>query len=218
MTAREIWNLISALPSGGVLTDEQRANEKYIYALMHQFRGALARLRFKETRNIHPAYFQKFYLQYDKDIQESSCFVRFNCPAPVSISKDSDGFFYIGTVPEGKIPSIAWSRIKTRPALSNYNNHSIMKRILNKNTSALWDNDLQHWEIYGNPDIREAMVEGLFANPFDVPTYNKEMDDYPIAADDVPLFMDMIFKGNTSIVFQRNPDLKSNSNDLQQSK
>jgi hypothetical protein len=214
MTAREIWNLISAMPANGILTEEQRMSQKYVYALMANYRGALVRLRYKETGTIHPAYYQKYYFDYSKDLQESNCYVRFFCPPPLSISKDVDGFFYVGTIPEGSIPSIAWSRIKTRPALSNYNAHQTMKKILEKNTSALWENQNQMWEVYGNLDIREGMVEGVFANPFDIPGYNKEIDNFPVVQDDLALLTDLIYKGNTSIVFSRNPDLLSTSNDL----
>ena len=215
MKAAELLDRVISLPNAGIFTDEQRMNEKYIYSIINSYRASVCRLRFKETGNIDGDYLQKYYLEYNKKIQESNRFVKFLCAGAISVSGEEDGFVYIGTVPEGNTSSIAWQRINTRPALSTYTKHGVMNILLKRNVSVLWDQHSGSMEVYGNMDIRNGLVEAVFHDPFEIPTWNKEVDDYPMPIDDITLMESMILKENTSIIKNQKPDLISNSNDVE---
>lgn len=214
MTLTQITERISRIAQGGIITDETRFDTKFVRSIVNTYRGAVARIRYREAGNVHPLYYQKFYFEYSKDLQDSDCYVKFNCPAPISLSKETDGFRYIGTVPEDGTPSIAWQRIQNRPNLSLYNKHKVTKIILNRNVSALWDASHSAFEIYGNLSIIEGMTEAVFANPLEIPTYNVNIDNYPIPEDDISFMEQLIQNEKTNIIINTQPDLLSNSNDL----
>ena len=214
MTIDEITERVIRLPSGGIITDETRFDKPFVKSLINTVRGEVARKRFKETNAIHPTYYQRFFLEVDPEIQDNACFVRFSCPAPISLSGGGDGFRYIGTDPSISGESIAWSRIKTRGGLGNFNAHKVMKAAMLKTTSALWDASTNTFEVYGNKLIENGLVEAVFGDPLSIPLFNEEFDDYPMPADDISYMEQIIFKTNTAIIVNANPDYQPDSGDI----
>ena len=186
------------MPEGALFNDATRFDSQYVYSIINSYRAALIAERYRKEHTINPVCYQKFYPEFEKDLQIPEN-VRFRCPNTINILNE-DGFRFLGTVD----CSIAFRRIKNRSELSTVNKHSIMK--LRRVPVVLYDGNTELLEVYGNKDLKEMLVELIAAEPHAVPTFNFETDQYPLSEDDVPLLEDMIFKANIIASLRTPPD------------
>lgn len=210
MTANEILDRLVRLPEGAILTDENRFDMGYMRTLLNTYRGRVIRELYVGSRymaankRINNVCYQSFYPEYSNFLQDDDCYNKFIVPPVITIEQHSDGFRYVGT-PDN---SVAFKRIKDRADLSVLNNLSKFAPKDSTYISYLYDG--YYMEIYGQ-DVREYKIEAIFQNPFDIPTYNPDVDHYPLADDDIPFMEQLIFRENTAIEVSRPPDTLSDS-------
>ena len=81
---------------------------------------------------------------------------------------------------------------------------------------AFYDNAMACWWVYRNKGANNFAVRQICADPYKVPEYNIDKDDYPFPTDQDDFMMDIIIKRYFRTI-QAPIDAKSNSrNDLQQ--
>lgn len=212
MTLDQIVQRVISLPQGAVLTDETRFGFPYVITLINTARAQVIQGIYFKNKRIHPACYQTYYADYDADLQEDDpCVVKFKCPASINLDSNSDGFRYVGQV-DGKK---GFRRVTTRAFLSTYNQHPLMQVQGGNFTAAMWSAPDSIWEVY-NSDLKYLRIEGIFANPLDIPTYNKDVDDYPVSVEMLPQIEDFIFKTVTAIEAGTQPDYVSNGVDTTQ--
>ena len=213
MLEKEIVERISRLPFAGVISDENRLDGQYIVSLMESARAQIAKEVYqKNNKRLNPVFYQKYYPTYSEQLQEAKTYVKFSCPEVLTLDSNSDGLRYIGTTD----CSVAFRRIWSRSMLSTINKHQVMSVKGNRYTAALYDGSAQMMEIYGNAEIEEIMIEALFANPHDIPTWNADYDPYPFPDDLLPLMDDYIFRSITSIAASAQPETRNQYNQTTQ--
>lgn len=195
MTEKAIIERLQRLPFGGVISDENRLDIPYIRIVLNTFRNQIIRDFYKQNKRINPQCYQKYWPEFSADLQDVPKVVKFTCPEVISMDSNSDGFRYIGTID----CSIEFRRIRTRSMLSTINKHQLMSTNNGTYTGVLYDGSANVLEVYGNPEIEELLIEGLFSNPHDIPTFNPEKDQYPLNDDLIPFLEEMIFKAQTSV-------------------
>lgn len=201
MLQDEIIERLSRLPSGGVINDQNRLDRGYLRSVLITFRNKLIVILYNGDRNtkaskrINPQCIQKYWPVYEKDLQEGNTFVLFRCPEFISLSENSDGLRYGGTI-DG---SCSFRRIASRSQLSNFNQNKITNVNNGRFTSFLYDGSQQMLEVYGNTEIKEMLIEGVFADPADVPTWNALSDPFPLADNDITLLEAMIYAEQTKV-------------------
>lgn len=210
MKIAEIRDRIAGITTGGIITDEQRFEPLFLNSIINAVRGEIVRIKFQQSKYIHPNYYQKYYPEYSADLQtDDKCTVKFLCPRPISLDDFTDGHRYIGTIDGVK----NFRRIRSRGQLSNYNKHRVMNVNNNRATSVLYDANEGVIEVYGNLELREMLVESVFGNPFEIPLYNTLKDNYPMPDNDVPM-LEGLLRNPTESMVQKVIDLLPNSNDL----
>ena len=194
-TLKEITEMISRLPSGGVISDRNRYDQGYLNMTLGVFRARLLKIIYLKNNRINPVCYQKHWPQYEADLQDDKCCVKFRHPEVISLDNGSDGFRYAGSL------SFAnnYARIKSRGWLSTINDNAVMAANNNRRPTILYDGGLQILEVRGMPLLKELLTESLLADPLSIPTYNQDLDQYPINVDLLPDLMNMIFSEETAI-------------------
>jgi hypothetical protein len=215
LTLRERVEKLERLPAGGIITDESRYDFEYMVSLLNAARQVALSFQWKLTKRIPYICYQKHYPRYESDMQQDiQCFVRFCVPDAINlwgqgVGENTDGFVYVGDV-SGKR---GYAKITDRGQLSTLNQHRFMKNN-GRYMAFMFDAPVGAMEIYGNPDLRKLLINGLFSDPRDCNTYNVDFDPYPIDDQLGDMCEKAIFGANTSIIASTTPDYISNSTDI----
>jgi len=195
MKLKEITEMCSRLPDGGIVNDRTRYDQGYLEMTVNVFSRRLLKMLYLKNRRINPVCYQKHWPIYEKDLQDDRCVTKFRHPEVVSLDDQSDGLRYAGTVDFAN----NYARIKSRGALSTMNKNRIMAADNSRRPTVLYDGNMQIIEVRGTEMLREIMTESILADPMSIPTFNKELDEYPFPNDLVPDLLQMIFSEETSI-------------------
>ncbi len=189
----EITELVSRIPDGGVVNSNDRWDMGYLEKLVHTYRARLLKAIYLSNKRINPVCYQKHWPEYEELLQDDDgCTVKFRHPEVISLDDRSDGFRYIG----GTDCASNFARIHSRAWVSTFNDSRITNVNNRRRTSVLYDGSAQVLEIYGNPEVDSILTESLLATPTDIPTYNKDQDQYPLSEDLITDMISMIFNDN----------------------
>lgn len=215
LTLRQRVEKLERLPSGGIITDENRYDYQYMVSILNTARAVALSMIWRTTKRINPICYQKHYPKYEQQLQlDPACYVRFSVPQVISLQgssygDNSDGFLYVGDT-SGRT---GYRKIKDRGELSTINQHRFMKAN-GRYMGYLYDGSLSLVEIWGNPELETILVNGLFMNPLDCNTYNADFDNYPLDDATADMVEKAIFQANTSIISSTTPDYISNGTDI----
>lgn len=206
MTLAELRSQVVRLPGSGILTDETRFDFPDIDAEIHFGRAAVIRAFYSKTKRISGEWIQTYIGTYDKNIQESADYVIFDVPRGIPLDVMRDGYLYIGDI----AGDIAYRRVNNLAEFATYNQHRITK-VNNSRPKVLYQEG--RMKIYGNAMIKELRIDGIIANPTEVPTYNQDVDNYPISEDLIQPIRDYLWQKSLGIEIQKKPDTISDSHE-----
>lgn len=186
-TLKKIADDIVMSAQGGIFAEQSKFQIPFIYDLIHQYRQVVMRIAYSKTGRINPLWLNQYIPEYSEDIQESKLFVKFECPAPVILDDQTDGFLYIGTLDK----NINFKKAQSRAELAMYNQHRATK----SGIKTIWSDG--YIEVWGNPLEKEIRIDGVFANPTLLPEYNIDFSEYPLGGDDIMAMKKLIFVEQT---------------------
>lgn len=195
MKLREIVESVQRLPDGAIVSDRTRYDDGYIESTVGIFRARLLRILYLKNRRINPVCYQKHWPEFEQDLQDDNCIVKFRHPEVISLDNLSDGFRYIGALDFAG----AYARIHSRGWLSTFNDNKVTTTAGNRRPTVLYDGSQQILEVRGLPELQEILTESLLADPLSIPTFNRDNDPYPLSEDMMPDLMNMIYSEQTSI-------------------
>lgn len=208
MTLSELRSQVVRLISGGVLTDDTRYDFSDIDAQIHYARANVIANFYAKTKRVSGEWLQTFEATYNKDIQDSNEFVRFAVPRGIPLDVMRDGFLYVGDT----TGNTSYRRVNSRAELANFNLHRIT-RINGERAKFIYsEGEIQ---VYGNAMIKELRIDGIFANPTEILTYNIDIDNYPISEDLISALKDFLLKTALSVEASKLPDTISDSKETQ---
>lgn len=200
MTLPQIADQIIKEVQGGVRTIESKFSYEYIYSLIHTYRANVIRQQYSKAKRIHPLWTQQYLPEFSKDLQDDICMVKFQVPPSIIMNEQVNGYLYIGEV-NG---SCAYNQLNSRAELSTYNQHRVTKEAVR----IIYSDGIL--EVYGNTEIKQLRIDAVFANPTDVPTYNIELDQYPIDNESLNQAKELIVKTELGREAQGPADFKQN--------
>lgn len=206
MTLPQVRESVIRTISAALKTDEDRYESDYIDDLVHQHRAEAIWMMWKQDKRINSNWTQQFIAEYSRDLQEDDCFVRFACPPLVALGKKADGAVYVGSI-KGRV---TYRKVTSRAELANNDLHRFVK-VNSRTLKALYSDG--YWEIHGDPLIKEVRIDGIFANPTDIPTFNAEIDQYPIDDNTLVLMKKLIILSEMGPMAEETPDRISDSTD-----
>jgi hypothetical protein len=176
--------------SGGLYIDDRNIYNEQIEQKVHEARAMWCAQNYKLNRSIHETWIQRFYLELDPDAQDNECLTRFNMPSVIWLDDKTDGLRYFGSDNYAD----NFTRIWNRAMLSSMMKHPAT-RIGRRNYVLLQGENSECYTVAG---INPPIVEGVFSDPTDVPSFNKNKHMYPID----PMGIDYIEKYLVSTVLK----------------
>jgi len=189
---------------GAIFTEQSKFQIPYIYDLIRQYREVIFRTTYERTGRVNPLWTQQFFPEFSEDLQESKLYVKFEVPNPVILDDQTDGFLYIGTLDK----SCNFRKNQNRAELSMYQNHRATKVSTKGKIKTIWSEGFL--EVWGNPLQKEIRIDGIFANPTSLPTYNIDISEYPISGDDLVQLKQLIYNSQTEPMAKTPTDYKNN--------
>ena len=213
LTQRQRVEKVQRLVGAAIITDESRYDYPYMVSLYNTGRAIALAMIWKASKRLNPICYQKHYPRFEQDLQTDDCIVRFRVPQIISLQGASygdstDGDMYVGDV-SGRT---SYRKIRDRGELSTINGHRFMKAN-GRYMGYMHDGAMGLVEIFGNPDLEQLFVNGIFMNPEECNTYNVDKDNYPIDDFAADLVEKAIFQSVTSIVASGKPDYIDNGTD-----
>lgn len=190
---------------GGQISADARYDYQYIDSIINSGRAVLVRELYKEMGIVPPVYYQRYEPEYIPDAQESKEYALYSMPDLIAIDATSDGGGFFGTV----TCDVPFTQVNNRNTLADYKRH----RILKPGRRALVLVTKGRAEVYYKNLIKEFLIEGIFADPTSVPTFNVENDPYPIDAAAMSRLDDYILRIHLDRTQQAVTDRVANSRD-----
>lgn len=176
MTLREVRDEIRAMPESGFLNADNRFSSGFMDELIHEKRAAAIANLWMRERHIPKQWLQTYYPQYSKEYQDGNlCYVKYKVPPLVTISNMQQGISFIGS--DGV--SLQFKLFDNRSAFMTARQHRIWNPASGRYVAVLMNED--GIEVYSKFNITQGMrMEIIAMNPTDVPTYNQDIDPYPV--------------------------------------
>lgn len=171
-TLKQIVESAISTVSGGLFVDDRNIYSEQIEQKVHEARAMWCSQQYKVNRQIHESWIQRFYLKIDEDAQDNHCVTKFKMPVVIWFDDKSDGLRYFGS----KDYADNFTRIWNRSMLATMKKHPVMNTGRRNYVLLQGENS----ECYTVTNIGNLIVEGVFADPTEVPTFNKSKDVYPV--------------------------------------
>lgn len=209
MTVRQIIEWMGSIPNGGYLTNESRLDSGFMTELINSGRVAVLNQRWRADRDIPRSYYLEVTPTYNKLAQEDACCVTYyDLPAMVALDGLSTGMGYVGTI-DG-MPC----QFREVGSLAEFASMQLVKtmKVDGRNTYVLPDGQ-GGIRVYSSTAVKSFMMEIIPANPIDVPTFNIDIDRYPMAIDDLSLVANYLTSGGLSLAYRTPIDKVADGND-----
>lgn len=210
MLQKQIVSLVISRIGGGVETDESPSVYSKIAGVIDIAREVIIGEASKKSfRKFSQDWFQTYEPVFDPSLQESSEFTIFPFPAVTNIDSIFDGNFFIGS----RQCSEQFRRIKSRGEYYGMKKHKTKANSLRRYVYYLFNQ--QTIEVYSPTATRieKIRAESIFSRPEDIPTFNVELDNYPMDDGNIPMLLDFIKKNYTWDVLMTPMDTRSDSKD-----
>ncbi len=173
MTLPKMLDTMERLGDSGVFSKNSRYDVAFQEDAIHKARASVLPDAYKSLKRINPLWTQQFVANYEPDLQDDACLVRFRVPPVLTLDIYLDGFLYVGTIDR----NCQYRKMTNRADFANSNGNRYTK-LRNDQVKFLYSDGFI--ECYGNTELRDLRVDGIFLNPTQVPTYNKQLDEYPL--------------------------------------
>ena len=205
MTAPQIIDLYQSIEEGGLAININRFDDAFVLALLDEGRSLWLIDMYKTSPRLPAIAYQKFYPEFSLPLQTGDvCVKKFLMPDIIRLDEHSDGIRYAGEDDYDNDNTNNFSRIQSRAWKSTYKNHPVMNPA--RFFSFLYDGANKTLEFSGKASMVEApLMECLFKHPTEIPTFNYDLDDYPLSLDGIYAVKKMITMSDTRLAEMTSP-------------
>jgi hypothetical protein len=208
MKLLEAIDRLLAISAGGVSEAETTPDRGYLQSKIDSLREFAIINEFQRLGIDNPSNYQPFYAEYDKDLQDdSNCeYTLFRVPPVIQFSAHRNGFM--------NAMSDRGLSIIIHPTEEVFQAHIMhpVSRIINR-VHAVYVPSTGIMKVYSK-GIKSFKVNGIFKTPTEVPTWNQEIDDYPISNSAFEILEEAYRSGVLPIILRTLPN-KPTSQDVQ---
>ena len=206
MIKSEILDRMLSYKGGGAVTDEAVPNKQYYESVLESMRETAIREEFRRDGVVSLANYQSHYLVFDGDVNEEDCeFYDFYVPQVIRVNDMKGSFGYVGSE-DGRN---AWQFYPSMERYSNLSTHTLLAPKLRKNIVAYFDKSESVIKV--TQPVKRGLVTAIFRRPEDVPTFNVDIDDYPMSGKAIEIMMEMVSSGTIQYFIRTPQDKVSNS-------
>lgn len=197
--------------SGGVFTNENKADVDYIMFILDQFRALAIESFYNDPRKrlteLHNSLLQRYTVskvdaeQISEPTDNCIKVIRFKMPQVLMVNNVVNGIGYIGS-PNGRN---GFRVLRNRGELTGVYEHNFLSPEKGNRIYALIDVD-DYVEIHGNDGQDNLLINACFSSPTLVPNFDIENDRYPINNAIVGKMKDYINKITLNQIYQTPED------------
>lgn len=193
--------------SNGYQTDESSLKSDRIYSLIQSGRSVVIPELFKTNKKVHPAWVQIYYPVYDERLQESKEFTVYPAPQNILLDSVQNSVRYVGSS-----KCFEQFRVVYSPGeMANLLQNQVTSPRNGRNVFALyWDSIWKVWNR-NHTRIRDIQIDAIYANPFDIPNWNSDLDEYPLDEKGIEMVEEYVYAKYLVPSMQSPPDTISNS-------
>lgn len=212
MTAREVYEWMGSLPSGGYLTIESRLSFDFMMQTFNKGRSVVLMDRWLKDRSIPREYYQTITPTYNRLVQEDNCYVSYyGLPDFVALDGLATGIGYVGTV--NGIPC-TFREVGTRAEFAAMQKDRVMK--IGRGKVYILPDGHGGLEVYADDVIKSFRMDVIASNPLKVAGFNMDSDTYPVAEDDYGKIATYLTTGSLSLPYKTPYDLVNTGKDNSQ--
>lgn len=205
-TLPKIADSLKRQAQGGTSTEESKFTLPYLYQVIHEAKSTVLRTDFIKTKRIQAVWALPFYPDYDSLIQDDPCVVKIVLPStPIELDSKNDGLLYVGE----RNGLCAFRKVNSQSELANINSHfrgkqkditlgGVIRYVLIENVLT----------FYGDPNLKNILINYIPQNPQLLPTYNLEQDFYPIDDSNLASLKAIVLQTVTGFEAKTPQDLK----------
>lgn len=187
-----------------VSTDSTKFPVQYVIDLCDQYRAQAIKLIYSKTKRIHPSWVQKYVPDFNADLQDDPCCVKFWIPAPIGIADFQSGVVYTGTK-DGKKN---FRRLLSQAEYATYMGHRNVDKTTERVLIEGIEGDLMLLKVYGNTLLKEMRADGIWSSPSKLSTFNYETDLYNLCDEGILLMKNLLLQGQLAVQAREPADLK----------
>jgi len=191
MLIEELESLCIGRISSGYQTDESNIKTDRIFKLIIMGRAIVIAELFKSYKKVHPDWMQEFFPYYDERKQESPLYSVFDGIQNIVLDTIQNSIQYVGNAECHERFRVVYSS----GAFSNLKDNPITDPRRSKHIYALYEN--LTWTVFNRNQhtrIKKFKINGVWNDPFEVPTWNPEMHNFPIDSKGAAMIVDYVFK------------------------
>lgn len=173
--------------SGGVRTTESVFSPEAIVDSLWECRATQLEAVYKKSSRINPTWTQQFNPDFNQELQDEKNIIKFEVPPVIQLDEFSLGFMYIGST-----DCLNQYRLfRSRAEYATYKKHRVQKE--SKVPVVIYSDGILevHNTLLDKIDLR---IDGVFQRPTDLPTYNYELSEMPIDAENIAFVRQMIIQ------------------------
>lgn len=206
MTKDEILDRMLSYKGGGAVTDEAIPNKQYYESVLESLRETAIREEYRRDGIVSSVNYQSHYLVFEGDINDESCeFYDFYVPQVIRVDDKIGSFGYVGAE-TGRNP---WQFYESIERYSNLSAHTMLAPKLRRSVVSYYDKNESVIRVM--QPVKSGMVTAMFKRPEDVPTFNVEIDDYPMSGKAIEIMMEIVSSGAIQYFVRTPQDKVSNS-------
>lgn len=173
--------ILALISAGAIPFKDTRVDVSYLDSLLNGGRVKAIQLRVASGHPIHPEWLLPYEPSFSPDYQNGVCYTEFPMIPTIAIGSYMDGVSFVGTGLK------AYHQVNSRATLSSRNDDRIMKPGAREGeVDVLFEGG--KIKCYSKTNIQDIQLMLIPADPFDCPTWNPDVDQYPITED---LMMDI---------------------------
>lgn len=191
MLLDELVSLCKGRISSGYETDEGSIDNDRVIELIGIGRPVIIPELLKTYKKVHPDWMQEFFPVYDARKQESTLYTVFDGIPNIVLHTIQTAIQYVGN-------DECFEQFRVCYSSGEYANlcaNPLTDPRTNKNVYALYENMI--WKVFNRKKhtrITKFKVNGVWSNPFDVPTWNPDMHNYPIDPKGADLIKNYVYQ------------------------
>ena len=173
--------------SGGIRTTETVFSPEAIIDSLWECRGTQIESVYKKTSRINPVWTNQYIPDFSAELQDEKNIIKFEIPPVLQLDELALGFMYIGTT-----DCLNQYRLfRSRAEYASFRKH----RVQRESTTPVVIYSDGILEVHNTKSNKiDLRIDGVFQRPTDLPTYNYDLSEIPLDAENIAIVRQMIIQ------------------------
>jgi hypothetical protein len=171
--------------SGGIRTTETVFSPEATVDSLWECRGTQIEAVYKKSARINPTWTQQYIPDFSAELQDEKNILKFEIPPVLQLDEFALGFMFIGS-----IDCLNQYRLfRSRAEYAAFRKHRVQRD--SKTPVVIYSDGILEVHNFMGDKI-DLRIDGVFQRPTDLPTYNYDLSEIPLDAENIAIVRQMI--------------------------